>query len=108
MLLVCCAAQGKASDAVLPIGLQKQLLVDGYAIAESSDVERVLGPITKANGGRPVMVADKKIALNSSGNVACVCARCCGRKPNSTMRPGLTQPRMAAALGVGQRSRSKP
>ena len=36
-------------------------------------------------------------ALNSIGNVACVCARCCGRRPNSTTRPGLRSIETTAA-----------
>jgi len=57
--IVRCAAWVGADDAVQPIGLKKQLLVDDCAIAESSGVQRVLGQVTKANGGRPIMTADK-------------------------------------------------
>jgi hypothetical protein len=37
------------------IGLRKQLLVDDFAIADRSHVERVLGHVTKANGGQPIL-----------------------------------------------------
>src|SRR5262245_2638808 len=37
----------------------------------------------------PASAADRYSALNSIGNVACVCARCCGRSPNRTTRPGF-------------------
>lgn len=48
-----------AGDAALSIGLQKQLLVDDYIVAEKKNVDRVMGQVTKANGGRPIMTADK-------------------------------------------------
>ncbi len=41
------------------VGLRKQLLVDDYAIAETSNVERRLGKVTKENSGEPVMKPDK-------------------------------------------------
>ncbi|MBN2296170.1 MAG: hypothetical protein JXM70_27310 [Pirellulales bacterium] len=51
-----CPAQ---ETAVLKIGTAKQLLVDDHVIAEKNNVTRRLGRVTKANQGRPVMVADK-------------------------------------------------
>jgi len=54
-----CVARGVADDVPVPLGLNKQLLVDDYVIAEKNNLRRVLGSVTKANGGRPVMVADK-------------------------------------------------
>ena len=41
------------------IGLNKQLLVDDYAVAEKVSVTRELGIVTRENGGNPVMVADQ-------------------------------------------------
>lgn len=43
----------------LSIGFRKQLLVDDVVIAERSDVTRELGQLTKANDGKPLLVADK-------------------------------------------------
>ncbi len=57
--IACSAASSNAADAVRPIGLDKQLLVDDYAIADIRHVRRVLGKVTKANDGRPIIVADK-------------------------------------------------
>ncbi len=48
-----------AREAPLEIGFRKQLLVDDYIIAEKSNVRRALGQVTKANGGHPLIVADK-------------------------------------------------
>jgi hypothetical protein len=39
------------------IGLRKQLLVDDQVVAEKSGVIRRLGPVTKANGGKPIFSA---------------------------------------------------
>lgn len=44
---------------IIPVGLQKQLFVDDYIVAEMQNVTRELGKVTKANGGRPILVADK-------------------------------------------------
>ena len=41
--------------------------------------------------------ADQNSALNNRGSVACVCARCCGRMPNSTTLPGLVSIATTAA-----------
>ena len=41
------------------VGLRKQLLVDDYAIASKSNVERRLGKITRENDGEPVMKPDE-------------------------------------------------
>ena len=40
-------------DRTIPVGLQKQLFVDDYVVAEKHNVVRALGKVTKANGGRP-------------------------------------------------------
>ncbi len=50
---VCAGAQG------VEVGHQKQLFVDDYVVAEMDNVTRELGQVTKANGGEPVLVADK-------------------------------------------------
>ena len=47
------AAESDEGD-IVPVGLQKQLLVDDHVIAETRSVERVLGPTEKANDGRPI------------------------------------------------------
>ena len=47
------------SATVPAIGLRKQLLVDDYVIAGKTNVTRELGQVTKANGGKPVLVADQ-------------------------------------------------
>jgi len=51
--------RGEAGDAPVSIGLHKQLLVDDHVFAEKKNLRRVLGKVTKANGGRPIVVADK-------------------------------------------------
>jgi hypothetical protein len=38
----------------VPVGLDKQLFVDDWIVAEKSGVTRKLGRVTKANGGRPI------------------------------------------------------
>ena len=43
----------------LRIGTQKQLLVDEFLVAERTSVVRTLGRPVKANGGRPVLIADR-------------------------------------------------
>ncbi len=54
------AAYGEATPSHrCEIDLQKQLLVDDYAVAETENVRRILGTVTKANDGQPVMTADK-------------------------------------------------
>ncbi|MAV37955.1 MAG: hypothetical protein CMJ59_21155 [Planctomycetaceae bacterium] len=40
---------------LVPIGHRKQLLVDDYVIANKQNVARVLGKVTKANGGKPIV-----------------------------------------------------
>ena len=42
-----------------PVGLQKQLLVDDYVVAEMENVTREMGEITRENGGKPILVADE-------------------------------------------------
>jgi len=51
--------QATNADELVSVGLQKQLLVDDFAISEKSNLRRVLGKVTKANDGKPIMVADK-------------------------------------------------
>ena len=53
------SAQAVTGDTPVAIGLGKQLLVDDHVIARTSHVTRELGRVTKANGGKPVIVADK-------------------------------------------------
>ncbi len=50
------SALGAAADDAtpIPVGLQKQLLVDDYVIAETRNVERVLGRVEKVKGGEPI------------------------------------------------------
>jgi hypothetical protein len=43
-----------ADEDPVPVGLRKQLLVDDYAGAETTNVTRVLGTVEKANGGQPI------------------------------------------------------
>src|SRR5688500_4149306 len=43
----------------LKIGSRKQLFVDDFLVAERMGVNRELGRVVKANGGKPVMVPDK-------------------------------------------------
>ena len=52
-------ARSATDDPLLCIGLQKQLLVDDHVLAKKKNLRRVLGQVTKANQGRPIMVADK-------------------------------------------------
>lgn len=47
-------SRGHKITSNIDIGRQKQLLVDDYLIAEKSGVTRVLGNVTKANGGQPI------------------------------------------------------
>ncbi|MHC4536391.1 MAG: hypothetical protein ACYS6K_20770 [Planctomycetota bacterium] len=50
----------EASDIKLvPVGLQKQLLVDDYVVAEMENVTREIGEITRENDGKPILVADQ-------------------------------------------------
>ncbi len=46
-------------DEPLSIGLRKQLLVDDYVVSKMVNVTRELGQATKANDGKPIIVADK-------------------------------------------------
>lgn len=46
-------------DGPVRVGLRKQLLVDDYVIAAMSNITRELGRVTKANDGKPILVADK-------------------------------------------------
>lgn len=52
-------AEGPADSDLAPVGLRKQLFLDDYVVAETAHVTRELGQVTKAHGGRPVLVADK-------------------------------------------------
>ena len=54
-VLILSAHSATADDATpSPVGLQKQLLVDNYVIAETRKVERVLGRVEKVNNGEPI------------------------------------------------------
>ncbi|MDZ4818760.1 MAG: hypothetical protein SGJ20_07290 [Planctomycetota bacterium] len=57
VILGCTALPTLAADKekLANIGLQKQLLVDDLAVADTSNVERVLGHVTKANNGKPIV-----------------------------------------------------
>lgn len=52
-------AQSATDDPLVCLGLHKQLLVDDHVLAEKKNLRRVLGQVTKANQGRPIIVADK-------------------------------------------------
>ena len=56
---VVCTGGMSIVEPPLQIGTRKQLLVDDYIIAQSSNVTRELGQATKANGGQPLIVADR-------------------------------------------------
>jgi hypothetical protein len=57
ILATCEMASG--DDGLIQIGQRKQLLVDNYVVAEKSGVSRVLGTVTKENGGKPILLPDK-------------------------------------------------
>lgn len=59
MMFISIAAVCHAGEQPTSIGLQKQLLVDDHVIANKQNVTRVLGQVTKANDGNPVVCADK-------------------------------------------------
>ncbi|MDZ4818764.1 MAG: hypothetical protein SGJ20_07310 [Planctomycetota bacterium] len=44
-----------ASPPLIGVGLQKQLLVDNFVIANSSNVQSALGQVTKQNNGQPIL-----------------------------------------------------
>ena len=50
---------GAAEESATPVevGVRKQLFVDDHIVAESLGVERVLGSVTKANGGKSIFPA---------------------------------------------------
>jgi hypothetical protein len=51
--------QGSSDEQPLDIGTRKQLLVDDYVVDTKSNITRELGQATKANDGKPLVVADK-------------------------------------------------
>ena len=53
------SATAEKAGGTVNVGLRKQLLVDDYVIAETSNVARRLGEVTKANSGEPIMKPDK-------------------------------------------------
>ena len=53
------AAEKLGDGKLVNVGLRKQLLVDDYVIAETLNVARRLGEVTKENGSEPVMKPDK-------------------------------------------------
>ena len=44
-----------SGQTLVPIGLQKQLVVDDYAIESTSGLSRQLGQVHKENNGQPIM-----------------------------------------------------
>jgi hypothetical protein len=48
-------AAGPDSATPVAVGLQKQLLVDDFVIAETAGLTRVVGEVEKANGGQPLV-----------------------------------------------------
>lgn len=46
-------------EKLVAVGLRKQLLVDGYVISQTANVQREVAQLTKANGAKPLIVADK-------------------------------------------------
>ncbi len=56
LVLLALAMSGLAvAESPVQVGLQKQLLVDDYVVAEIANVALELGKVTKENDGRPVM-----------------------------------------------------
>ncbi len=53
------ASGGAAQEGSIAVGFRKQLLVDDYVLAERLNVTWELGQVTKANDGKPIIVADK-------------------------------------------------
>ncbi|MBI4584250.1 MAG: hypothetical protein HY717_09545 [Planctomycetes bacterium] len=43
----------------MTIGFHKQLLVDDAIVSQRTKVSRELGQVTKANGGKPLIVAER-------------------------------------------------
>jgi hypothetical protein len=52
-------AEERSHHEPVDVGLRKQLLIDDYAIASKSKVERRLGKVTRENNGEPVMKPDE-------------------------------------------------
>ena len=46
-------------EPLMPVGLNKQLLVDDYVISQRHNIHRDLNQATKANDGKPVLTRDK-------------------------------------------------
>lgn len=46
-------------EPLIPVGLDKQLLVDDYVISHRHNIHRDLNQATKANGGNPILTRDK-------------------------------------------------
>ncbi len=53
------ASGGAGQEGSMAVGFRKQLLVDDYVLAVKLNVTRELGQVTKANDGKPIIVADK-------------------------------------------------
>ena len=49
----------EAAEQVVSVGLQKQLFVDDFIVAKTQGVVRELGSVTRANAGKPILVADQ-------------------------------------------------
>ena len=84
---------------------------EGTAVVPTADRRQAGLPDCRCRLSGPARpsAVDRYSALNSIGNVACVCARCCGRSPNSTIRPGFMSTETTAARPVISSSpRSQP
>ncbi len=69
------SGQEKAGDAIVDVGLRKQLLVDDHIISTRVDLTRALGQPDKANGGKPRVAP-----------IAAVCYRGCSATFNRSLR----------------------
>jgi len=58
-LAAAAANHAPVAEPPLAIGQRKQLFVDDYLVAARTNVTRELGQVTKANGGKPLIVADQ-------------------------------------------------
>jgi len=61
ILVICTGFVGSAlcGEKPVEIGLRKQLLVDDHVVARTENLTRVLGQVTKANGGKPLSFVRK-------------------------------------------------
>jgi len=111
-----CAAADATSEKPIPIGLHKQLFVDDYVISEKQNVVRTLGKVSKANGGKPVLTADRpwetdNILIGSvfrEGNTFKMYYKVGYSKPEPNDPPGTTQLRVAYAESTDGLHWTKP